>query len=347
MYLAEALAQKGHEVLFVSIQNKIEPTTYRNVEYVNWEDLSPNTHCDYVVTTNNVHDYVFYDKISQFKKIIMIMHNEIYNDHPHKRNNFEPMFQFPPETYIIAFVSEISKKNFVDTQPFLQCCKNILLHNSLDLNDLVPTQWNHKMNIFAFFTAYERGFKMVSKIADFFPQFAIWTNSYNDGEKQWILSEKASNPSNQIAITASSSKHLIYSHLAHAKYFIYPLIDLDHKNTNASPFAINTDTFGYSILEALLHGVVVLTPRMAVYEELFGDAICYIDTDDIIPRSKLSEWKIKCEMLGEPIIQRYINKINELEINEELRKSYVEKGYALKDKYSHAHIADQLLQHLN
>jgi hypothetical protein len=65
-----------------------------------------------------------------------------------------------------------------------------------------------------------------------------------------------------------------------------------------------------------------------------------------MPRSTLSVWKQCNENLGYPILYRYIAKIHELEANPALRLSYVEKGYALKDKFSNITIANQLIDNL-
>jgi hypothetical protein len=340
MYLAEALASFGHEVIFISMRNMMESIVYKNVRYMNYEDM-PDMDTDVLVTTNNIFDYEIFQKLKKFRKVVLVIHNELYNDNPEDMHNFDPLFKLKPSSILVVYVSKTSRENFIDSQSFLRCCNDVVLPNSIDLNDVVACNWEKKMKSFVFFTAYERGMKMVSEILNKTPNFILWTNTYNENERKWMEEIPGS-----IYLTADSSKHTIFNHLAHSRYFIYPLIDLDHRNPNAGKFSINTDTFGYTVLEALLHGVVVLTPRMAVYEEWFGDAICYIDTDDLMPRSTLSVWKQCNENLGYPILYRYIAKIHELEANPALRLSYVEKGYALKDKFSNVTIANQLIDNL-
>ena len=110
---------------------------------------------------------------------------------------------------------------------------------------------------------------------------------------------------------------------------------------------IHYDTFGYVVLEALVHGVVVIAPKMAVYEELFGDAVCYIDTDDIIPKDDLIHWNKWNKNFGVPIINRYVEKIKLLEDNVKLYNEYVKRGLALKETYSNIKIANNLLDMLN
>jgi len=110
---------------------------------------------------------------------------------------------------------------------------------------------------------------------------------------------------------------------------------------------VHYDTFGYVVLEALCHGVVVLAPKMAVYEELFGDAICYVDTDGIIEPEYLQEWRKHNGQFGDALIPRYIAKIRELESNPELRQTYIKRGLQLRCRYSHQNIANQLMRKLD
>ena len=81
----------------------------------------------------------------------------------------------------------------------------------------------------------------------------------------------------------NSSKYNILRNVSKSKYFIYPLINLDNNR-------IHYDTFGYVVLEALLMGTIVIAPKIKVYEELFGDAVCYIETDDLVPQEDLLYW---------------------------------------------------------
>jgi glycosyltransferase involved in cell wall biosynthesis len=172
--------------------------------------------------------------------------------------------------------------------------------------------------------------------------FILYHNNYN-------LNIVDSRNNTNIHLTNDTSKYCIFNTLSKCKYFIYPLINLDNN-------LIHYDTFGYVVLEALLHGVIVITPKIQVYEELYGDAICYIDTSDIIEKDDLSIWKNanndntfslkSIPNFGYPCIDKYIEKVNNLENDERLRNSYIEKGLALKEKFSSTNIANHLLQFL-
>jgi hypothetical protein len=81
-----------------------------------------------------------------------------------------------------------------------------------------------------------------------------------------------------------------------------------------------------------------------VFEELYGDAICYIDTDDLISPEYLQNWRKVNYRFGFPCLEKYVNKIKLLDENVELRMSYIEKGYKLRDKFFNMTIKDELLK---
>jgi glycosyltransferase involved in cell wall biosynthesis len=143
-------------------------------------------------------------------------------------------------------------------------------------------------------------------------------------------------------MTENTSKNNIFEYCAKGKYFVYPLVDIDIGY-------VHNDTFAYVVLEALLHGVVVITPRLLLFEELYGDAICYIETDDIIPRVELTHtrWDNKNSNFGLPLVDRYVEKLRLLESNKELYNSYVQKGLLLKDKFDNKKVVNVLLDSIN
>lgn len=66
--LAEGLAIHGHDCFVVSITNKIMETTYNDVKYLNYENVTDDTSCDYIITTNYINDWTVLKKITQYKK---------------------------------------------------------------------------------------------------------------------------------------------------------------------------------------------------------------------------------------------------------------------------------------
>jgi glycosyltransferase involved in cell wall biosynthesis len=343
MYLAEGLAQKEEmDVTIVNLTvskekkggrfrylrqyaNNIIEGKHLNVNYVNYSNL-PRTTCDYIITTNWTDDLTILHKVIEYKKLIIIMHNNIYA----AASEIKSMDK---SKVIIAYISKVSKENILNSEDsFLKDFDSIILNNSIDTNDIKPVVEKEKS--FVYFPCIERGYKMVLEVIKHFPDFKLYTNMYLDDNRELI------NPNEQIVLTENSSKNTIYQYCAKSKYFVYPLINLETDR-------IHYDTFGYVILEALVHGVVVIAPKMAVYEELFGDAVCYIDTDDIIPNDDLIHWNKWNKNFGLPIINRYVEKIKLLEDNVELYNEYVKRGFALKEKYSNIKIANNLLDMLN
>jgi hypothetical protein len=335
-YLAESLASMGNECIFVSIKNNMIECEYLGVQYINYNNFQ-NTNCDYIVTTNNFMDLLILNKIYEFNKIIMVTPNEFYNLYIDYVTLFN---QLKKEKIIIAYISEFAKSNILYIQPFLNQFNNLILYNSIDILDIKPLQ--EKENAMVFFACVDRGLKLVYEIMKKIDNFILYHNNYN-------LNIIDSKNNKNIQLTNDTSKYCIFNTLSKCKYFIYPLINLDNN-------LIHYDTFGYVVLEALLHGVIVIAPKIQVYEELYGDAICYIDTSDIIEKDDLSIWKNanndntfslkSIPNFGYPCIDKYIEKVNILENDEYLRNSYIEKGLALKEKFSSTNIANHLLQFL-
>jgi len=328
MYLAEGLAALNHEVIYVNVNNNIIPTTYLGVKYINYNDFEP-TDCDYVIMTYFVAELFILNKITNFKKIIMVMHNpyDIYTN----LITENVIYKLDPNKVIVAFISEFSKKNILleKDSEFLKYYQHILLHNSIDINDIKPIE--EKENSFIYFACIGRGYKLAVEIINKFNNnFKLYTNTYDDVNKNSIYYDN-------IVITEDTSKNTTLNYCVKGKYFVYPLINLDDN-------IIHCDTFAYVVLEALLHGVVVIAPKTDLFLELYGDAICYIDVDDIMPKLYFN---IKVEQMGYPIIDRYIEKLNLLENNVELYNSYVEKGLSLKEKYSNKTIVNTLLDNID
>ena len=91
----------------------------------------------------------------------------------------------------------------------------------------------------------------------------------------------------------------------------------------------------------------VIAPRMKVFVELYGDAICYIDTSDLIPENYLLYWKQSNYNFGYPMIDRYVEKVKWLDNNPEIRQEYIEKGLKLYDKFSNNNISAELMFQLD
>lgn len=360
MYLAEALANLGHDVTMVNvsyyIKNIIQRDKYSKrisikgteiiynnniingehlgVKYTNISEIEDSIDCDYIITTYSIDDLDILKKVNNYKKVIIIMNNPFTGT-----NNIELLKNFDKNKITIAYISNYSKDNIlplIDFLPisdysFLKDYNSLLLHNSIDINDIKPIV--EKENSFIFFACLERGYKVALEVRDRFnPEFKMYTNTYDDKNRKKI------EVNNNIIMTEKTSKNNIFEYCAKGKYFVYAFIDLD------TGF-VHNDTFAYVVLEALLHGVVVITPRLLLFEELYGDAICYIETDDIIPRVELThtKWHSNNFNFGLPLVDRYVEKLRLLESNKELYNSYVQKGLLLKDKFDNKKIVNVLL----
>ena len=328
MYLAEGIAKNSdHIVEIVSTKNNLIEGRHLNVKYTNF-DKYQNKSCDFIITNNVLNSLSILDKIDNYNKIIILTQNDLYS--------YERLFTIDKNKILIGYISEFAKTNILKIQPFLNDYDSIILHNSFDLNDLdnIPLIEN-KNNQLCYFACIERGYKMAVEIVKQLNGYNFISNTYANNRRSLFYIQDE----NKITVTNDSSKYTILKSVSESKYFVYPLINLDNNR-------IHYDTFGYVVLEALLLGCIVIAPKIKVFEELYGDAICYIETDDIIPNEDLLYWN-KCNAnFGLPILNRYIEKINLLDENEELRKTYIEKGLLLKEKYSNKKIASDLVSYL-
>ena len=325
MYLAEGLAEDlNNLVIIVSTTNTIVEGEHLNVRYINLCNFN-NQLCDYIITNNNLlYLDSFMDKITNYNKIIILTHNDLHNFHILQSINKDKI--------TIGYISQFAKENILIVQPFLNDYDNILIHNSINLNDF-NYEINNKENALCFFACVERGYKMVVNIHHKLNNYILYTNTYAN-QHRYLL-----NNVNNSIVTENSSKYTTHNYIAKSKYFIYPLINLDNN-------MIHYDTFAYVVLEALLLGTIVITPKIKVFEELYGDAICYIDTDDLIPQNYLTYWKQSNANFGLPLLDRYVEKIRLLDNDDNLRNSFIKKGLLLKNTYSHNKISSDFMRDL-
>ena len=185
MYLAEALANLGHDVTMVNtsyhlkhilykskystqISKKKSELIYNNniikgehlgVKYINISDITDNIECDHVITTYNTDDLHILEKVNNYKKVIMIMNNPFESN-----KNVELLKNLEKNKIIIAYISNYSKDNMlllkefvnVSDYSFLKHFNSVLLHNSIDISDIKPI--TEKDNSFIFFACLERGY---------------------------------------------------------------------------------------------------------------------------------------------------------------------------------------------
>jgi glycosyltransferase involved in cell wall biosynthesis len=287
----------------------------------------------------------------------------------------------------ILYVSENSKINtfFINRQ--IESIRHHLLYNSIDIQDFINKDGelytlpqNEKENNFIFFACIERGYNIVMEVAKRFQgKFNIVASNYDNkkyisdspshvtenseknisNEKFSIVSynEGEAESKNEFFETKygeikilhpkNTSKQELFSWNRRSKYFIYPCFNSENRY-------IHYDTFAYVVLEALLCGTIVIAPRMRVFEELYGDAIYYINTTGILDQTDLIYshwwdpknnmiWDKKFPNITNSFINRYEEAIKHLESDIELRNTYIQRGFSLKNKFSNHLMANSFL----
>ena len=339
IFLAESLVTFGHTVTYYS--KTILQETYNGVKYVN-SDVIETMDADIIFMTFNIMDFqMIYNRFDYFKKrvpIIAIMHTDfrLMTDDIPQDNNINsiagPLIQ--PLTKKDVNIIQLCK-NAALNATFLNCLstqfEKTIIPNCIDINELVAPHFP-KDNAFVFFPCVERGYNIAVEILNHFPDFKMYCNTYSDEYRHKMT------PTNQTIKVGNTSKNNVYSVLSKSKYFVYPLFNTENQ-------MIHCDTFGYVVLEALLHGVVVIAPPMEVFKELYGDAICYIDCD--IPSHYLTYGYQKYEPFGYPLIPEYVKKIEWLENNPAEYQQYVNKGFDLKQRFSKETIGSKVNEYIN
>lgn len=323
VYLAEELVVRGYDVEFIS--PNIIPITHLGVKYAH---ACSSKVYDYIFITNNLLDLQIVNTVIHYKKLFIILNNPLLQPH------LLDFFKVDRSKIVLGYVSPSSKHAICLQQPTLLTMNSMFLYNSMNVDDILPIN-DEKTDSFVFFACSDRGYKIAAQVAAKFHTFKLHSNTYAD-ELKYLLNEQ----------TADTSKLAVFKCLAQSKYFVYPLVNLEKGS-------MHYDTFAYVILEALLHGVVVITVRNPVFEELFGDAICYIDVDDIMSLDCFKTWSQTILLHTEyPVflttyVERFVEKVKLLETDISLRTEYMKKGLALRDRYSSKTITTELLRSIS
>jgi glycosyltransferase involved in cell wall biosynthesis len=322
VYLAEGLAKKGFICDFVSILDSIDECNHLGVNYIKQKNLKK--FYNFLIISWHLNDLqILINREFFCNMFFIIMGNHLAPQIP-------SFFKLHRNNIKILWISEFSKENILKEQEYLSLHSNFILHNSINLNDLVEIK--QKNNNIVFFASPERGLKMVSLLIKSFPALQLITNNYNKHKLDYLENN------DQVFYTTNTSKKTILSVLAKSKYFVYPVFDIDSN-------IVHYDCGPYVILEALLEGCIVIAPRMALFEELYGDTIFYVDSDGIIPRKYLekSDFFAKHEEFGYPMLEKYKAAIQTLESSEILRNIYITKGLSIKERYCNQKITDKFI----
>jgi glycosyltransferase involved in cell wall biosynthesis len=325
VFLAELLSATGkYDVTFLS--RGIVDEVYRGVKYTNYYKIHEFV-CDFVFITHNMQDLeMLYDKLKYEEakpKIISVIR--------HKLKNISYLEFVKDHQMSVIYTSMSVKENCERINCPSTKYPYTIIPNCIDIYELCEPP-REKERAFVFFTELERGFDLAREVIVNFPEFKLYCNTYVNQERLKLVSGDQLIKLDDF----TSPKNRIYEILAKSKYFIYPLVNLENN-------AVHCSSFGYPILEALLHGVVVIAPRMKLYEELYGDAIYYVDAEGDVNPDVFKYWNQYEDDLGRPMIGKYIEAICELESNYFLYNSYVDRGLALKRKFSKETIGERVL----
>jgi glycosyltransferase involved in cell wall biosynthesis len=389
-YLAEAIAKHKHEVTVIQQYAVFQSKWVNGVYYQSMENM-PNddqTLYDIVVCTFQLKDMNVLNKIKNYKKIAFVtgcielskftlpshqdhwfysspkfFSSNIWQGEYINHVNFFDMFDL--DKLNILYVSENAKVNTFFINRRIETIRHHLLYNSVDIQDysnskgeLFTLSEDKKENNFVFFACVERGYNIVLEVAKRFEgKFNIVASNYNkvlyqDVEKDTCETNDTCiisiNKNVKIIHPKNSSKQEIHNWNRRSKYFIYPVFNPENRK-------LHYDTFGYVVLEALLCGTIVIAPRMRVFEELYGDAIYYIDTKGIVDYNDLvwshwfepstsTLWDKVFPDITKSFINRYVEAVQHLESDPELRKTHIQRGFLLKDKFSNHSLAESFLR---
>ena len=335
IYLAEALVALGHEARFIS--PNILPGIHRGVSYES-VDSTTVRHCDAAILTYNGRDIevMILAKIS-CTKIYLYMGNPWFPIIPFA----QIAIQFPSIKLAMLNVSEFQRVNCLYEQAWTGNVEQVPFSNSLDVTEIPPPlDWATKGNRFVFFACFERGGHVAFEVAKHFPGFQFVGMNYTCGtDVNKFRTMVGSDPYRQLRLV-QGGRLAVLEALRQCKFFIYPLVNPDGQ--------VHYDTFGYVVLEALLCGVIVIAPRMSCYEELFGEAVAYIDVSDLLTLEERYRWDRKLPVLGSrKMIDRYVAKVIELESDPTLRQLHLNRGLALREQYSHLALGQRFIDHVS
>jgi hypothetical protein len=331
--LAESLAQLGHNVRYIS--PNILPGTYKNVHY---ETVNPRgrVSCDFVITTFSAEDLQLIENAHiSYKKLAVSMNN----DWGGPLNYAKTVLQIPHNRLVLLDISMMQKWNCILDSPWTRNLEHRFLDNSIDLSEIThPVDMSIKKDQFVFFACFERGGPVAFNVAKHFPHFKFVSMNYIYGtDTEKYKKDLGPDPHNQI-VAIHGGRNAVMKALEESKYFIYPLVA---PNNN-----VHYDTFGYVVLEALLNGLIVILPHMSCFEELFGDAIAYVEVSDLLTNEEKYRWKRHLPQLNsETMLKRYIAKVEELEASESLRLLYVERAMQLRDRFDNVRIGREFSEY--
>lgn len=327
IYMAEHIAEQGHQSIVVCVNNSIEEIVYNKVRYVNYDNFTQDV-CDIIIATSTIDSLAILNKIVSYQKIFIVSHqvfcgniipvvNDTFQQKSHKIN--------------FLYISEFAKKETKRIVPFTNNFRDIVIGNCLNSNEVHYLPSIQKEKAFCFFACIERGLSEALAVCSSFPDFKCYLSTYYLPYTSYLQN------SSQCSRLENTCRPTIYNTLAKSKYFLYSTFMLQRG-------IFHYDTFAYVVYEALIHGVIVITVPMDLFIELYGDAVYYIpfdrkylNQDDYTPHPELHTY----------ISNEFIKAIQILEESPSLQQAYIAKGRLLLNKFSQQSCVKQLFSHLH
>lgn len=135
-------------------------------------------------------------------------------------------------------------------------------------------------------------------------------------------------------------KETLFAKLLETEYFIFPLY---HPNG-----CVYKDTFSCAVAEAIAAGVIVLTYPLGAIPEYFSDGCVFVIFPHGTDMEKMMTERVTCDAEYMDISENFVNKINELEENQELKKTILEKAKdSIKNRFNISIIGKMWVELIN
>ena len=291
--VAEQLAKQGHKVMLWG-ENMTNGETVNNVQYSDRrEDLSDTEVLITIPWITFLHEL----HMPMLKTIIINMqcigiHNNLKNYISKKMNSVKTISVYPSQWAKDAHETSEFKTDLFSDNHFV--IYNPLMTDVLNMIQEVP-----KVPKSLIFTAtWERGGHMANRVIDKLKKqdnaYSLMVFDYYPGSR------------------TSGNKKTIFENLSKCEYFVYPLV--------LPTGMVHKDTFACCVAEALALDVIVLTYPIAALKDLYADMAVFIDLPINHNNALLTHsFSSDRALLKEECVDAFVQKINELENNPDLK----------------------------
>jgi len=172
---------------------------------------------------------------------------------------------------------------------------------------------------FMYAAAWERGGHLALKIYDRMKETTWKDQSTVFTIMDYYTASQIPKDRDDIDIIISGDKESVMKKWAAASYFIYPLV-LPNGH-------VHKDTFACCVAEAIAMGVIVITWPIATLPDTYKDLAVFIDLPEDHQSNLLTrEVTFDQSLISDKAVQAFVDKINEIESNPELKKHLLVRG---------------------